>query len=69
LLHEPGELTRLGDVIRIRHQGCGFGSDPGAAPLARGRLRDGLARRLGTRHTTPSCQLVKRTRPFVTEPQ
>jgi hypothetical protein len=69
LFHEPGEVTRLGDVIGIRHQGCGLGCDPGAAPLARRSLRNGLARRLRTRHPTPSCQLVKRTRSFVTEPQ
>jgi hypothetical protein len=69
LLHEPGDVTRLGNVIGIRHQGCGFSRDPGSAPLARGSLGNGLARRLGTRHSTPSCQLVERTRSFVTEPQ
>jgi hypothetical protein len=69
LLHQPGDVTRLGDVIGIRHQGCGFSRDPGAAPLTRGSLGNGLARGLGTRDLTPSCQLVKRTRSFVTEPQ
>jgi hypothetical protein len=69
LLHEPGEVSRLGDVIGIRHESCGLGRDPGAAPLARRSLGNGLARRLGTRHPTPSRQFVKRTGAFVTEPQ
>jgi hypothetical protein len=69
LFHEPGDVTRLSDVSGIRHQSCRLGCEPGAAPLARRSLGDGLARRLGTRHPTPSRQLVKRTRSFVTEPQ
>ncbi len=45
--HEPGEVTRLGDVIGICHQSCGLGRESGTAPLARRSLGDGLARRLG----------------------
>ena len=64
LLHEPGELACLGDVIGICHQGAASAAIPAAAPLARGSLGNGLARRLGTSDTAPPSELVESGQPF-----
>lgn len=63
LLHEPGEFTRLGEVIGIRQQGRVLDRNPGATPLARRRLNNGLARRFSTRHPTPARQLASARAP------
>jgi hypothetical protein len=69
LLHEVGDGARLRDVVRVRHEGCGFGGESRATSFASSSLGYRLPRSLGTRHAPPAGQLIEGARSLVAEPE
>jgi hypothetical protein len=59
LLHQRGNLERLGAVSRVAHQRCCFGGETTTPSLARRGLRDRLSRCFRSRHAAPARQVVQ----------
>src|SRR6266568_2833756 len=68
-LHELCDLARLLRVSRVLRERGRLRCESGPPTFPISRLRDRLARRLGSAHPSPAGDLVERAQPITAEPE